>query len=85
MTEQEKTGLEAGVLFDRADFSQLTTLLTEIASLHLALSRLLDTDHEGCSTGLRELHKGMDRRLEEACSLIWSGKTGPKDGPALVG
>ena len=70
----EESGQDDRPLLDRAALERLSTLLTEIADMHLALGRLLDTDHDDCPTALHELHKAMDRRLEEAASLIWSGK-----------
>ena len=71
----EETGQEDRPLLDRSAVKRLSTLLTEIASMHLALGRLLDTDDEGCSIALHELHKVMDGRLEEAASLIaWADR-----------
>ena len=70
----QDTGQEARIKLDQVAAERLNTLLTEIADMHLALGRLLDTDHDDCSTALHELHKGMDGRLEEAASLIVWGK-----------
>ena len=69
----EETGQEDRPLLDPAAVKRLRTLLTEIAGMHLGLGRLLRTNHDDCQAALHELHKAIDDRLEEACTIIGLG------------
>ena len=59
---------------DKAAVKQLSTLLCEIAGMHLALRRLLNEDsYDDCQAALIELHDAMDRRLMRSTELVLTG------------
>ncbi len=74
MTNEKEAVSEGDRSLDKIAVKRLSTLLCEIAAMHLALRRLLKEDsNDDCQVALIELHDAMDRRLMRSTELVLTG------------